>query len=223
VKYSISAVRLAVTALMLSAVTTSYVHVLRTGGDGWPWDYLGYFTNQNNLAEGLVLVWASLALLRGRQVRWVEYARGAITAYILIVGVVYWTLLAAVTVNPIPWTNTVVHGVVPAYAVLDWVLVGDRAPLSWRRYWVIYPYGVLWLAVTLTRGATDRWVPYPFMDPASGYASVAVYCAAIVVIAGVVALGAWAVSRFRGVVLAGASQAPVAALDFEAEPQRIAS
>ncbi|WP_022881007.1 Pr6Pr family membrane protein [Gryllotalpicola ginsengisoli] len=219
-KYSISAARFAVAALMLSAVTTSYLHTWFTHGDTWPWDYFGYFTNQNNLAEGFGLVAAAIGMLQGRRIRWVEYLRGAVTTYIFIVGVVYWTLLAATSPNPIPWTNDVVHGIVPAYAVLDWLLVGDRAPLKWRNYWVIFPYGLLWLAVTLTRGASDGWVPYPFLDPASGYASVSVYCGAIVAIAGAVGVAAWGASRYRGLVLTGAPEPSGAGL---VAPQRIAS
>ncbi|AYG05144.1 Pr6Pr family membrane protein [Gryllotalpicola protaetiae] len=200
-KYAIAALRFAVSALMLAALSTSFVNDARRGVSVWPWDWFGYFTNQNNLAAGFVLTFAGIALLRGRRVRWIEYARAAVTTYIFIVGTVFWTLLAAVTPVPIPWTNDVVHAVVPAYCLLDWLLVGDRAPLRLSRLWVIYAYAVAWLSVTLIRGASDGWVPYPFMDPATGYGSVAVYCGAIVVIATVVALLFWAASRLPGILL----------------------
>ena len=209
-KYAIAALRFAVSALMLTAMTTSFVNDARRGVSVWPWDWFGYFTNQNNLAAGFVLTFAGIALLQGRRVRWIEYARGAVATYIFIVGTVFWTLLVNAAPIPIPWANDVVHAVVPAYCLLDWLLVGDRAPLSFRRLWVIYPYAVVWLAVTLIRGATDGWVPYPFMDPATGYASVAIYCGAIVVIATVVALLFWAASRFPGVLLRGSADRVVA-------------
>jgi hypothetical protein len=35
--------------------------------------------------------------------------------------------------------------------------------------------------VVIIRGATDGWVPYPFLDPANGYGSVAVYCVIIAI------------------------------------------
>jgi hypothetical protein len=59
--------------------------------------------------------------------------------------------------------------------------------------WLIFP--LIWLALTLIRGAVDTWYPYPFLDPDSGgYRSVAyhviVILAGVLVIAGgVVALG----------------------------------
>lgn len=206
---------------MLTAMTRSFVHDATHGVDIWPWDWFGYFTNQNNLAAGFVLTLAGIALLTGRKPRWLDYARGAVTTYIVIVGAVYWTLLAPVTVVAIPWTNDVMHAVMPAYCLLDWVLVGDRAPLRFSRLWVIFPYAVVWLGVTLTRGATDRWVPYPFMDPKTGYPSVFLYCGAIVVIATIVALVFWGVSRTRGLVLRGAEAPAAPAVGVPA--QRIAS
>lgn len=220
-KYAVAALRFAASALTLIAMTRSFVYDSLTGGDVWPWDWFGYFTNQNNLAAGFVLTFAGVALLQGRRVRWLEYARGAVTTYIFIVGTVYWTLLASVTPTPIHWTNDVVHGVMPAYAVLDWLLIGDRAPLRVSRIWVIYPYAVVWLAVTLLRGATDGWVPYPFMDPATGYPSVTLYCGAIVLVATLFALVFWSASRFRGAVLRGEPR-PQASVSISTA-QRIAS
>jgi len=214
VKYAIAALRFAVSALMLVAMTRSFAYDAAHGVDIWPWDWFGYFTNQNNLAAGFVLTFAGVALLQGRRVRWLEYARGAVTTYIFIVGTVFWTLLASVTPVHIHWTNDVVHAVMPTYCVLDWLFVGDRAPLRVSKLWVIYPYAVVWLAVTLIRGAIDGWVPYPFMDPATGYASVALYCGAIVVIATVVAFAFWGASRSRGILL------PRSADRVVAEPAR---
>lgn len=94
VKIAVAALRFSASALMLTAVTRSFVYDAGHGGDIWPWDWFGYFTNQNNLAAGFVLSFAAVALLRGHRVRWLEYARAAVTTYIFIVGTVYWTLLA---------------------------------------------------------------------------------------------------------------------------------
>lgn len=207
VKYTVAALRFVVSALMLTAVTRSFVFDATHGGDIWPWDWFGYFTNQNNLAAGFVLSFAAVTLLQGRRRRWLEYARGTVTVYVFIVGTVYWTLLAPVMPPEIVWTNDIVHGVMPAYALLDWLFIGDRAPLRYSKMWVIFPYALVWLAVTLTRGATDGWVPYPFLDPKTGYLSVSLYCGAIVVIAAIVTAIFWAASRWRGLVLA--VQAPV--------------
>lgn len=49
----------------------------------------------------------------------------------------------------------------------------------------------------LERGATDGWVPYPFLDPSLGYGALAI--TAVVLALAVVAfgVGVWALSRLR--------------------------
>ena len=34
--------------------------------------------------------------------------------------------------------------------------------------WLHVLYPVVWIAVVLVRGATDGWVPYPFLNPEQG-------------------------------------------------------
>ena len=47
--------------------------------------------------------------------------------------------------------------------------------------WLAFP--VVWTLLTLVRGAIDGRCPYPFLDPANGgYGTVAVYCAAILLL-----------------------------------------
>ena len=55
----------------------------------------------------------------------------------------------------------------------------------------------LWLGVILVRGATDGWVPYPFLDPATGYGKVAVYCLVIAAVTILFGYGVYALSRVR--------------------------
>jgi hypothetical protein len=91
----------------------------------------------------------------------------------------------------------VLHIAFPIYAALDWLLVGDRPRLRWRHLWWVALDPLVWLIVVLIRGATDGWVPYPFLNPANGYLSVTVYCILIAVaVMGVGALVFW-VSRWR--------------------------
>ena len=49
----------------------------------------------------------------------------------------------------------------------------------------------------LIRGATDGWVPYPFLDPATGYGSVAAYSIAIAAFTVLFGLAVFALSRVR--------------------------
>lgn len=111
------------------------------------------------------------------RVQWAEAARAACVTYIVLVGVVYAVLLAPLGAAggvPVRWANLVLHVVTPLYAVIDWLLApgGRRLPL--RTVGVILVYPVLWLVVVLIRGATDGWVPYPFLDPTDGYGRVAI-------------------------------------------------
>ena len=59
----------------------------------------------------------------------------------------------------------------------------------------INPFNFFGLTVVLIRGATDGWVPYPFLDPATGYQSVGGYAVAIAVGFGIIGVAVWACSR----------------------------
>ena len=134
------------------------------------------------------------------QSRTLVLIRGCATTYVFLVGVVYNLLLAGVEGGggvALPWANNVVHVVLPLYGVLDWILFSDRPPLPWKRIWVSLIYPIVWVVVVLIRGATDGWVPYPFLDPATGYGSVAIYCLAITAFTILAAAGIWAVSRLK--------------------------
>lgn len=116
----------------------------------------------------------------------------------MIVGIVYNTLLTGLEGGiSLGWANWVLHVLFPIYAALDWIFFGDKTPLAWKRLWVVLIYPVVWTIIVLVRGATDGWVPYPFLDPATGYGSVAVYCVGIFVVAVVIGAIVFALSRVR--------------------------
>ncbi len=115
-----------------------------------------------------------------------EYLRACAATYLVIVVTVFWTLLAPTSDGSLwTWTNLVLHGVSGVVLLADWLLEGPRARLPLRRVWIVLAYPVVWAIVVLIRGATDGWFPYPFLDPAKGYGSIAVVVAGIFV-AGVV-------------------------------------
>jgi uncharacterized membrane protein YhdT len=125
-------------------------------------------------------------------------ARGCATTYIVITGVVYNVLLAGLEGGvSLAWANTVLHVALPVYAALDWVIVNDRGPLPRNKIWISLIYPIVWIIVVIIRGATDGWVPYPFLDPAQGYGVVALYALAIAVATVVFAAIIWAVSRLQ--------------------------
>lgn len=184
----IKALRFAFAALILAAVVTEAAATISEGVFSF-WNFFGYFTIQSNLiGAGVLLV--ALPTTGAPRPAWLEYARLSAATYLAIVVVVYWTLLASADVGiHYPWANYVLHAVSGVVLVADWVLEGPRRVPPLGALGVVVAYPLVWLGVVLYRGATDGWVPYPFLDPENGYATIAGVVAAIVVVALLVALG----------------------------------
>ena len=164
-----------------------------------PFNFYGYFTIQSNILIVIVLLVAAIATFTGRaQSAGLVLARACATTYIVVVGIVYNTLLVGLEGGiTLEWANWVLHVALPIYAALDWILFGDRSKVPWNRFWVVLVYPIVWIIVVLIRGATDGWVPYPFLDPVQGYGAVALYCVVIALAIGVVGTGVWAWSGKR--------------------------
>lgn len=164
-----------------------------------PFNFFGYFTIQSNIIVVVVFFLLGLATLAGRSTsRALQLARACATTYIVVVGIVYNTLLVGLEGGiSLEWANWVLHVALPIYAAIDWILFGDRSKLAWNTYWIVLVYPIVWIIVVLTRGATDGWVPYPFLDPAQGYGVVALYCLVIAVAIGAVGTAVWASCKVR--------------------------
>ena len=206
VKYLVPASRMAVALLGLAAIVSTFLDTA-TRATINPFNFFGYFTVQSNIILVIVLlVAAGVSLFGKRQFHWLVLARGCATTYIVITGVVYSVLLAGQEGGiTLAWANTVLHVILPLYAALDWLIFSDRSALPWNKLWVALIYPVVWIIVVLIRGATDGWVPYPFLNPAQGYGVVALYAVTIAVAAVLFAALIWAASRlhfFRSPVLA---------------------
>ncbi|RIX26411.1 Pr6Pr family membrane protein [Amnibacterium setariae] len=174
-----AALRLVVALLVVAAVAATFAAVAPVPLA----NFFGFFTVQSNVIGAVVAVVGAVRLLRGSPATtgWVV-VRWCAATYLLIVGVVYWTLLAPVDAAggiPVPWANVVLHAVTPVAALVDLVLAPDRRPLPARLLPVVLAYPLLWIAVVLVRGATDGWVPYPFLSPAQGYGVVAGWVALV--------------------------------------------
>lgn len=174
--------RLVIAGLVIVAVVATLVDAASRGSIN-PFNFFGYFTVQSNLLLAAAYVVLSLSTtVLGEPAR--SLVRACVTTYIVIVGIVYATLLAPLGAAggvPVPWANTALHIVTPLYGLLDWFVFRDRVPLPLGRIWVVLLYPAVWLVVVLIRGATDGWVPYPFLDTSQGYATVAAFCVAILV------------------------------------------
>lgn len=190
--------RLALGAAVVGVLGYSYA-AQRADGRGAVVDFLGYFTNLTHLLAAVVLVVTGGLALRGRAApAWLAAVRGVATACLLVVAGVYNVAVTGAGGTAAPWVSALLHAVVPALVLLDWLLAGDRPALPWRRLWWVVPYPLLWLAVVLVRGATDGWVPYGFLLPEHGARSLALHVLGLLV--ALLAAGAlvWAGSRSRG-------------------------
>ena len=179
-----------------------YAYALRIAvGDASPFDYFGYFTNQTSLIAALVLIGSGALVTTGRSVpSWFALLRGIVTAYLLVVGVIYNVLVPGTGSAP-PWVSVLLHVVFPLLVALDWLLVGDRPRLPWSRLWMLVPYPLIWLGVVLWRGVTDGWVPYGFLLPERGLGSLMFHVLGLLVAVLLAGVLVWTASRFRGVSL----------------------
>jgi hypothetical protein len=90
----------------------------------------------------------------------------AVALYIAIVGIVYALLLRKL------WapqglqllTDVLLHDVMPVMFVLFWLFFVPKGTLQWSApiLWLAYP--LVYLAVTLARGAATGYYPYPFIN-----------------------------------------------------------
>jgi hypothetical protein len=137
------------------------------------WDQLpGFFTPLAALTGMIALVAA--ALTRGLEPRWVSLLRVNAATYLLAAGLVYWAVLAP-HANPLhPWANVVLHGGAGAVLTLDWLLLGGRRWPPASSWWTVTVVPGGWLAYLGVRAVTDGWLPYPFLDPSRGVATVIV-------------------------------------------------
>jgi len=184
---------------ILSAVIGQFVYTAGRAAIN-PFNFFGYFTIQSNIIT-MVAFFASAYFILGRKTQptWVIYLRAITTTIIVLVGLVYNTLLSGAPLAgsfDLAWSSNILHIIVPIYALVDWLLLPDRTKLPHRGLWLVLIYPLVWLVVILIRGATDGWVPYPFLDPATGYGSVTIHCIAISALTAVFALAVFALAVF---------------------------
>lgn len=185
--------------ITLSAIVSTYVDTA-SRGPVLPLNFFGFFTIQSNLIVVFVGLIAGLwGLVSGRAAsRWIMTIRALVTVCMIVVGLIYLTLLAPLGAAggvPLPWANWVMHIVGPVLVLADWFLSKDTQALSYRMVPILLIYPLLWTGVVLFRGATDGWVPYPFLHPDQGYAVIAVYVVAIAAIFAGIAAAVIAFSR----------------------------
>ncbi len=160
-----------------------------------PLRFFAFFTILSNLFGAVLWLWLA-ARWRRTRTRTDDLLRGAATLYLIVTFVVVVLLLQGAELSLSDrFVDLVVHKLFPILVVIDWILDPPETDLRMRdvALWLIFP--VIWLALTLIRGAVDAWYPYPFLDPDNGgYRSVAYHVIVImagflVIAGGIIALG----------------------------------
>ncbi|WP_084078359.1 Pr6Pr family membrane protein [Demequina sp. NBRC 110057] len=175
-------------ALRALRLTAALAIALSLAFQGWAdlthgtftWGQLpGYFTPLAAIA-GVVSLTAS-AIVGERYLVWLQLLRVNAATYLAIAGVVYWAVLAHYSQPYFPWANAVLHGGAGIVLTLDWLLVGRRRRLPVSTWWTVLWVPAGWAGYLLLRAARDGWVPYPFLDPARGFVTIATTLALIAV------------------------------------------
>lgn len=176
--------RLLLALLTLAAIGTQLR--LHLGASYSAINFFSYFTNLSNLFAACVLLATAFAHAPAARLDLLRYLS---TVNMVIVGIVFSVLLRNVDLGALlPWVNVVLHYVMPAAVLLDWLLQPPSARLGMKHLAVALIFPVAYLAWSLARGASAGWYPYPFLDPAhAGGTAAAAYCfgiAALFLVAG---------------------------------------
>lgn len=212
--------RLAMAVLIVAAVIAQFASTVgRAAQDGRDVattvaNFFSYFTILSNTASAIVLALAALWFFRrGRRIAPEPPAIATIlawvTTYMVITGVVYNTLLRAISIGPdtVGWSNEVLHVAAPLFLLVDLFVGPCRRRLPWGAAVGAAIFPLAWIAYTLVRAplvtnptnGLPYWYPYPFLDPNDGgWGSVIGYIVGIAIGIVVVAVGAVAVCRVRG-------------------------
>ncbi|MFT4283583.1 MAG: Pr6Pr family membrane protein [Protaetiibacter sp.] len=175
-------------------------------------NFFSFFTIQSNVVTAVTLAIGAVLLTRGgaMEPRWFGVLRACATTYIVTTGIVYNLLLRGIELpqgTTVPWTNEVLHVVVPIVMLVDWLFAPGRRRLGFGVVGIIVVYPIVWAAYTMIRGPLVQdeltganWYPYPFLNPdtsENGYLTVALYVLLIAAIIGAAGTGVVAISRIR--------------------------
>ncbi|UWF78569.1 Pr6Pr family membrane protein [Microbacterium sp. EF45047] len=165
-------------------------------------NFFAYLTIQSNVAfAALAVIAGIIALHTPEDPPWLTTARAIVLSWTITAGLAFALIVwqAGMRGIPItvPWSDVVLHFVLPAWTVVAWILGPGRRAASWRivPFVLLYPIG--WGLFTIWRGTLIGWYPYYFLDPrqVSGIAELAATCAVALAIFALVATGLVVLSR----------------------------
>lgn len=158
--------------LVLAAVITQFIDSAGKGRSIA--NFFSYFTIQSNLlaaAAVLALGFTGLGGNRKKDLSRLTLIRGGVTLYMSMTGIIFALLLSGLAKElqtTIPWVNLVLHYIMPAFMIADWLIFPPAAGIPFKKAlrWLIYP--LVYLVYSWIRGEFVHWYPYPFIDPVAG-------------------------------------------------------
>jgi hypothetical protein len=133
-------------------------------------NFFAYLTIQSNMVFVVTQVVAGLVALRVRDdPQWLTTIRATVLTCTVTAGIVFAFLVQQAGERgfriDVPWSDQILHFILPVLALADWVLAPGRGSALWRSlgYTLAFTFG--WGGVTLVRGSIVGWYPYFFLDP----------------------------------------------------------
>jgi hypothetical protein len=164
-----AAMRAALALATAVSITADYDYVLGFRAFSAS-NFFAYFTTLSAIASVVVTAGAALHTLRGRpRSRSLTALRSLVLTYVVVSGIVFAVIVAEARARDypldVPWSSAMLHFVLPALLVAEWILGPGDSVLDWRLLPLVLVFPVLWGVVTLIRGSVVGWYPYFFLDP----------------------------------------------------------
>ncbi|SJN46351.1 Integral membrane protein [Microbacterium esteraromaticum] len=170
-------------------------------------NFFAYLTIQSNTAFAVVAIVAGIIALRqDEDPAWMTTARALVLSWTITAGLAFALIVwqAGLRGIPItvPWSDVMLHFIIPAWTIVAWIFGPGRRAASWRVVPFVLLYPIVWGVFTIWRGAVIGWYPYYFLDPrqVSGLLEMAITSAIALAIFALVASGLVVLSRVHPTV-----------------------
>jgi len=170
VRATFGALRLLMASACLMALVSRFLWGLGSA-TFTPGNFFAYLTIQSSILFLVVTVIAAVVALRGQDdAAWLDLVRVTVLSLTLSCGIIFALIIEQSGERgfriDVPWSDVVLHFVLPVVAVLDWIIGPGRGTSPWRSIAIVLVFMVGWGLVTLARGPIVGWYPYFFLDPA---------------------------------------------------------
>ena len=170
VRATFGALRLLMASACLMALVSRFLWGLGSA-TFTPGNFFAYLTIQSSILFLVVTVIAAVVALRGQDdAAWLDLVRVIVLSLTLSCGIIFALIIEQSGERgfriDVPWSDVVLHFVLPVVAVLDWIIGPGRGTSPWRSIAIVLVFMTGWGLVTLARGPIVGWYPYFFLDPA---------------------------------------------------------